>query len=269
MEDISAKSQEAKILIAGPCVIEDYFISSLIAEYLIKKSEQFGFKLIFKGSYKKANRTSFKSFTGINEMEALNILSEINRKYQIPVMTDVHESSDVDMVSSYVTHLQIPAFLCRQTDLIRACAESGRPTNIKKGQFLSPEACSHIVEKYRAFGGSGEMICERGTSFGYNELIVDATVVPRIKRVIDTKVIIDCTHSLQKPNRASGTTGGDPDLVSTLMNFAMSTGADGIFVEVHPVPSQSPSDSESILQLDRLGPFLEKASRIRDAYQNI
>lgn len=267
--DISGKNRCDKILIAGPCVIEDHFISSMIAEYLVKKSKEFGYDLIFKGSYKKANRTSSRSFTGIDEREALHILSEIGRKYSIPVMTDVHETSDVDLVSPYVTHLQIPAFLCRQTELIKSCAESGKPTNIKKGQFLSPESCSHVVEKYRSFGGVGEMICERGTTFGYNELIVDATVVPRIKRAIDTKVIIDCTHSLQKPNRSSETTGGDPDLVSTLMNFAMSTGADGIFVEVHPVPGESPSDSESILQLDKLGPFLKTASRIRDAYHNI
>jgi len=249
-------------------VIEDYFTSSIIAEYLIKKSNQFGFDLIFKGSYKKANRTSSKSFTGIDEREALRILHEIGKKYQIPVMTDVHETTDVELVDPYVTHLQIPAFLCRQTELIKACAQSGKPTNIKKGQFLSPESCAHVIEKYRAFGGIGDMICERGTTFGYNELIVDATVVPRIKRSIGTKVIIDCTHSLQKPNRSSGTTGGDPDLVSTMMNFAMATGADGIFVEVHPVPSMSASDSESILQLDRLGPFLEQSSRIRDAYQS-
>lgn len=268
MVDIWEKSRGDKILIAGPCVIEDYFISSIIAEYLVKKSKQFGFNLIFKGSYKKANRTSSKSFTGIDEREALCILKEIGKKYQIPVMTDVHETTDVELASQYVTHLQIPAFLCRQTELIKACAESGKPTNIKKGQFLSPESCSHVIEKYRSFGGIGDMICERGTTFGYNELIVDATAVPRIKRSIDTKVIIDCTHSLQKPNRLSGTTGGDPTLVSTLINFAMSTGADGIFVEVHPHPETSPSDSESILELEKLGPFLEKASRISKSIEN-
>jgi len=266
--DISGKNQGAKIIIAGPCVIEDYFTSAIIAEYLIRQAEKYGFELIFKGSYKKANRTSGKSFSGIDSREALHILKSISGKYQIPVMTDVHETTDVDLVDQYVTHLQVPAFLCRQTELIKACAESGKPTNIKKGQFLSPEACLHVVEKYRSFGGVGDMICERGTTFGYNELIVDATVVPRIKRLTDTKVIIDCTHSLQKPNRSSGTTGGDPSLVSTLMNFAMSTGADGIFVEVHPVPSSSPSDSESILEMERFGPFLHQASRIRDAYHN-
>ena len=265
MEDTSDKKQNRKILIAGPCLIQRIDIADEIARELVRVSELLGFDLIFKGSYKKANRTSVKSGSGIEPIEALGILKEIGSRYHVPVITDVHETTDVDLVSDYVTHLQVPAFLCRQTELIEACAKSGKPTNIKKGQFLSPESCAHVVEKYRTFGGKGDMICERGTTFGYNELIVDATVVPRIKRAVDTTVIIDCTHSLQKPNRSSGTTGGDSSLIGTLMNFAMATGADGLFVEVHPDPMSSPSDKESMLQLHLLEPLLRKAAKLRDA----
>lgn len=259
------KDQKAKpLLIAGPCVIESHELTQQIAATVKALAEKYGMHPVFKGSYEKANRTSHQSFSGIGKKEALQILRSI-RDGGIEVITDVHETTDVAEVADYVTHLQIPAFLCRQTALILACSNSGLPTNIKKGQFLSPEACKFVIDKFRSGKGKEAWICERGFSFGYNDLIVDATCVPRIKEAAKCPVIVDCTHSLQKPNRGSGTSGGNPSLVGTLAKFAFATGADGLFIEVHPNPQSSPSDSESILELSQLDNVVAATMRIYHA----
>jgi 2-dehydro-3-deoxyphosphooctonate aldolase (KDO 8-P synthase) len=259
------KNQKNKpLLIAGPCIIESSELAHQIAKEVKAIADKYGMRTIFKGSYQKANRTSHGSFTGIGRKEALQILRSV-RDTGMPVITDVHETTDVTEVADYVTHLQVPAFLCRQTDLILKCSDSGLPTNIKKGQFLSPEACRFVTDKFRSGKGKEVWMCERGFSFGYNDLIVDAICIPRIKEAAQCPVILDCTHSLQKPNRSSGTSGGNPALVGTLAKFAFATGADGLFIEVHPNPKSSPSDSESILELSKLEEVIEAAMRIYNA----
>jgi len=236
-----------------------------IAEEVKRISQKYGLDPIFKGSYKKANRTSITSFSTIGETNALSILKEVHEKTGMNVITDVHETIDIPVVSKYVTHLQIPAFLSRQTELILACARSGKPTLIKKGQFLSPEACRFLADKFRSVSGQDPMLCERGVSFGYNDLIVDATCIPRMKTASNCRIIMDCTHSLQKPNRSNGTSGGNPELIGTLAKFAFATGADGLFIEVHPQPHESPSDSESILELEKLESVIAESMKIWNA----
>ena len=265
MEDIMEKGQKNKpLLIAGPCIIESSELAHQIAAEVKAIALKHGLHPVFKGSYQKANRTSHGSFTSIGRKEALQILRTI-RDTGMEVITDVHETTDVAEVAEYVTHLQIPAFLCRQTDLVLKCSDSGLPTNIKKGQFLSPEACKFVADKFRSAKGKEVWMCERGFSFGYNDLIVDATCIPRIKEAANCPVILDCTHSLQRPNRSNGTSGGNPSLVGTLAKFGFATGADGLFIEVHPNPKSSPSDSESILELNELEKVVESAMKIYDA----
>lgn len=254
--------QMAKLkLIAGPCVIEDKLLAYDIAEYLKNLATELDIELIFKGSYKKANRTSLDSFTGINEKAALGILSDVAKYYNIPVTTDVHESKDCKLVSQYVDILQIPAFLCRQTELLIAAGKTGLPVNIKKGQFMAPESMKYAQDKVKSTGNNNVWLTERGTTFGYENLVVDMTSIPKMKMFNDN-VIMDCTHSVQKPNQ-NGITGGDPRMIETMAVAAIAAGADGLFIEVHPEPHKSSSDAGSILQIEKLKPILEKCIKIK------
>lgn len=252
------------ILIAGPCLIENDRDPFVIAEHLKKLADKFNLRLIFKGSYRKANRTNLNSFIGIGDEAALKILAEVGKKFQVETITDVHESHEPKLATQYVDHLQIPAFLCRQTDLLLAAGKEAKAVNIKKGQFLSPEAMQFPLEKVKSTGCKDVWLCERGTTFGYNDLIVDATSIARMKK-LGAKVIMDCTHATQKPNRGEGVTGGDPELIETLALSAIATGADGLFIETHPDPSSAKSDVASMLPMDKLEAILEKVLRVRGA----
>lgn len=255
---------EQLTLMSGPCAVEELDTCLQIAETLKELSAKYGIRYIFKASYKKANRTSLNSFTGIAEDEALEILQEVRSKIGVETITDVHESKDPAKVSQFVDHLQIPAFLCRQTDLLIAAGETGCGINIKKGQFLSPEAMKFPLEKIQSTGNQKAWLCERGTTFGYQELIVDATSISRMKE-LGAPVIMDCTHATQKPNRTVGTTGGDPGMIQTLALSAIATGADGLFIEAHPNPSVARSDSATMLSLEHMDALLAKVMKVRKA----
>lgn len=255
------------ILIAGPCAIEDRDTAFAIARAVKALCQELGgIRFIFKGSYRKANRSRLDSFTGIGDREALEILQAIGQELQVETITDVHESQEVEMVAAYVDHLQIPAFLCRQTELLLAAGRSGKGVNIKKGQFLSPEAMHFPLEKVRSTGNTEVWACERGVSFGYSDLIVDATAISRLKK-LGSPVIMDCTHSVQKPNRSEGVTGGDPELIESIALSAAATGADGFFIETHPEPHRAQSDPYTMLELSKLEGILRKALRVRKALQ--
>ncbi len=266
MEDTSAKKQKNKILIAGPCVIQSWDTCYEIAIEIKRCAELYNFYPVFKASFDKANRTSYDGFRGVGIDKGLEILKNVKLRLEIDIITDVHDVSQVEKVASVVDILQIPAFLCRQTDLIEACAKTGKPTLVKKGQFLSPESCKFIEDKFYRAGGSDLMIGERGNSFGYNDLIVDATSISRLKKSCErSKIIMDCTHSLQRPNGVSGKTEGRGEMIGDMVNFAAVMGADGLFIETHPYPELSPSDSENMLKLDSFESVISKARKIYDA----
>jgi 2-dehydro-3-deoxyphosphooctonate aldolase (KDO 8-P synthase) len=249
-------------LISGPCAIEDRDTAFLIAEKVKSITQKLGITYIFKGSYKKANRSKLDSFTGIDKQEALQILKDIGQEFQIPVLTDVHESWECEEVAQYVDYLQIPAFLCRQTDLLIAAGETGKGVNIKKGQFVSPEAMQFAREKVLSTGNKNIWLTERGTTFGYESLVVDITSIPRMQAFGGT-VVMDCTHSVQKPNQTSGITGGDAKMIGTLCLASVAAGVDGLFIETHPEPARAQSDAASMLPLDQLEEILSKAQQIR------
>lgn len=252
-------------MIAGPCAIEGEEITMQIAERLKEVTSKLEIPLIFKGSYRKANRSRLDSFTGIGDEKALNILSKIRTSFEVPVVTDIHETHEAQMASEYVDMLQIPAFLCRQTDLLVAAAKTGKTVNIKKGQFLSPESMRHAVDKIRQSGNPQVCITERGTTFGYTDLIVDYRGIPIMQQECNCPVIMDITHSLQQPNQTSGVTGGLPALISTVGKAAIAVGADGIFIETHPTPSSAKSDGANMLPLDRIEQLLYNLCLIREA----
>ncbi len=251
-------------LIAGPCVVENEKITFTVAEHLKKVTEKLGIELIFKSSYKKANRTKLDSFTGLDRSQAFEILRKVREEFELPVLTDIHESWEAAEVAQIVDYLQIPAFLCRQTDLLLAAGKTGKPVNIKKGQFMSPEAMRFAVEKVRSTGNEQIFLTERGTMFGYNDLVVDFRSVP-IMRKIGVPVVVDVTHSVQKPNQVSGVTGGDPQMIETLALAAIATGADALFMEVHPNPAEALSDAASQLQMDRVEEILTKCVDVYNA----
>ena len=251
-------------LIAGPCAMEDKATALHIAKSVNAICDKLDIHYIFKASYRKANRSRLDSFTGIGDEKALQYIKEIGDELGIETITDVHESHEVEMVKNYVTHLQIPAFLCRQTELLLAAGQSGLSINIKKGQFVSPEAMQFAVEKVKSTGNNKIWLCERGTTFGYTDLVVDATSIYRMKQH-GVPVVMDCTHAVQKPNTTEGVTGGDPSLIETISLSAVSTGADGLFMEVHPNPKEALSDPHTMLQLDKLEAILEKVMKIRQA----
>ena len=254
-------------LIAGPCAIEDQDTGFQIAERVKSICEELDISYIFKASYKKANRSKLDSFTGIGNDEALSIIKQIGDKFNVDTITDIHESHEAHTVSQYVNHIQIPAFLCRQTDLLIAAGKTGLPVNIKKGQFMSHDSMQFAIEKIKSTGNEKAWICERGNSFGYNDLIVDATAIFKLKKH-GVPVIMDCTHAVQKPNQTTGVTGGDPSLIETIAINAAATGADGLFIETHPNPTSAKSDPHTMLQLDQLKPILEKVMKIRKALSN-
>ncbi len=251
-------------LIAGPCVIESKTSAFQIAKELVAISERNQIPLIFKASYKKANRSSINSFTGIGDLEALEIIKSIGDEFEIPTITDIHSEIDVKMATEYVDSLQIPAFLCRQTDLLIAAASTGKFINIKKGQFLSPEAMQFAVEKLKTNGNNNVILTERGTMLGYQDLIVDYRSIPIMKQN-NCPVILDITHSLQQPNQKAGISGGLPEFINTIAKAGIAAGADGIFVETHPDPSIAKSDGANMIQLDKLEKLIQELIRIHQA----
>lgn len=251
-------------LMAGPCVIEGEDMALRIAERVVTITNKLGIPYIFKGSYRKANRSRIDSFTGIGDEKALKILQKVGTTFGIPTVTDIHESAEAAMAANYVDVLQIPAFLCRQTDLLIAAAQTGKIVNIKKGQFLSPGAMSFTVQKVVDAGNPQVMITERGTTFGYTDLVVDYRGIPQMQE-FGFPVIMDVTHSLQQPNQTSGVTGGLPQLIETIAKAAIAVGTDGLFIETHPEPSVAKSDGANMLQLDLLEGLLTRLVRIREA----
>lgn len=249
-------------LLAGPCVIEGEEMAMEIAARLKEIAGALGIPFIFKGSYRKANRSRIDSFTGIGDREALEVLARVRRELHVPVVTDIHSPAEAEMAAECVDVLQIPAFLCRQTDLLVAAARTGRTVNIKKGQFLSPEAMRFAVQKVRDAGNADVAVTERGTSFGYQDLIVDYRGIPEM-RAIGCPVIVDCTHSLQQPNQTAGVTGGRPEMIETIARCAIAAGADGLFMETHPDPSTAKSDGANMLRLDLMEPLLKRLSALR------
>jgi len=253
-------------LISGPCIVENESTPLLIARTVKPMCDDLGIEYIFKASYRKANRTRHDSFTGIGDEQALEIIRGIGRDLGVKTLTDVHESHEVPMVAEYVDVLQIPAFLCRQTALLQAAGLTGKIVNIKKGQFVSPEAMKYPIEKIIATGNHNVWVCERGFSFGYEDLIVDATAIPRLKKH-GVPVVMDCTHSVQVPNQSTGVSGGNPEFIETIALVAAATGADGLFIETHPDPGSALSDASTMLHLDLLYDILDKVMRIRQALQ--
>ena len=251
-------------LIAGPCVIEDSQSPFAIAEQLVDICDRLQIPFAFKASYRKANRSRVDSFTGIGDREGLEVLQAIRDRYQVPVVTDIHAEEDAAMAAPYVDVLQIPAFLCRQTSLLAAAAATGRVVNVKKGQFLSPEAMTFAVEKINHFGGHDVMLTERGTTFGYQDLVVDFRSVPLMQRN-EVPVVVDITHSLQRPNQPAGVTGGNPEMIETMGRAAVAVGADGIFMETHPDPQHAKSDGANMLRLDMAEDMLRRLVRIHQA----
>ncbi len=255
-------------LLAGPCVIEGEQMAIDIAGKVKEAADKFNIPYVFKGSYRKANRSRLDSFTGIGDFEALHILKKVGTMYGIPVVTDIHSAPEAAMAAEYVDMLQIPAFLCRQTDLLVAAARTGKMVNIKKGQFLSPDAMRHAVKKVTDAGNPQVAITERGTTFGYQDLIVDYRGIPEMQRN-GCPVILDVTHSLQQPNQAAGVTGGRPEMIETVARAGIAVGCDGIFIETHPHPEEALSDGANMLRLDLLPRLLENLTILRNAVNNM
>lgn len=255
-------------LLAGPCVVEGEEVIMRTAEAVIKTCEQYNIPLVFKSSYRKANRTRLDSFTGIGDEAALKILAKVKSEFGVPVVTDIHAADEAAMAAEYVDVLQIPAFLCRQTDLLVAAANTGKVVNVKKGQFLSPEAMQFAVTKLQESGNEKVMLTDRGTTFGYTDLIVDYRGIPTM-RAMDVPVILDCTHSLQQPNQSSGVTGGNPEMIETIARAGIAVGADGLFIETHPDPSVAKSDGANMLHLDRLDALMNKLTRLKQAVNTL
>lgn len=251
-------------LMAGPCAIEGEEMAMRIAERIVKITDKFEIPYIFKGSYRKANRSRADSFTGIGDEKALRILEKVGQTFGVPTVTDIHESQEAAIAAAYVDVLQIPAFLCRQTELLVAAAETGKVINIKKGQFLSAASMKFAVDKVKDAGNEKVFLTDRGNTFGYQDLIVDFRGLPEM-RSFGVPTVMDCTHSLQQPNQSSGVTGGKPQLIETIAKAAIAVGADGLFIETHPDPANAKSDGANMLHLDLLEGLLEKLVRVREA----
>lgn len=251
-------------IMAGPCAIEGEDIAFEIAEKINDISNRLELPWIFKGSYRKANRSRLDSFTGIGDIKALEILKKVGQHYQIPTVTDIHETHEAAMAAEYVDVLQIPAFLFRQTDLLVAASKTGKVVNIKKGQFAGAGAMQHAAQKVIDSGNNNILLTDRGNMFGYQDMVVDFRNITKMKK-FGFPVIMDITHSLQQPNQESGVTGGMPEMIETIAKAAIATGADGLFIETHPRPSEAKSDGANMLPLDLLEPLMEKLLRIRKA----
>ncbi|SNV36100.1 2-dehydro-3-deoxyphosphooctonate aldolase [Chryseobacterium taklimakanense] len=263
LDKIHHKDSKNFFLIAGPCAIESEDMAFEIAEKIVRLSDKYQIPYIFKGSFKKANRSRVDSFTGIGDEKALEILKKVGENFNIPTTTDIHENEHAALAAKYVDVLQIPAFLVRQTDLLVAAANTGKCVTLKKGQFLSPESMKFAVEKVRDSGNEKTAIIERGNSFGYTDLVVDFRGIPTMQNY--APVILDVTHSLQQPNQNSGVTGGRPELIETIAKAGIAVGANGIFIETHPDPSCAKSDGANMLKLDLLENLLGKLTKIREA----
>lgn len=253
-------------LLAGPCVIEGEEMAIKIAETVLSTAAELNIPYVFKGSYRKANRSRIDSFTGIGDEKALRILSEVRNRFDIPVVTDIHTPEEAAIAAEYVDILQIPAFLCRQTDLLVAAAKTGKYVNIKKGQFLSPESMRFAVQKVIDSGNSNVAVTDRGTMFGYGDLIVDMRGIPTMQKECKCPVIVDVTHSLQQPNQGSGVTGGRPEMIYTIASSSIAAGADGLFMETHMDPSKAKSDGANMLCLADMEMLLRKLTILRNAY---
>lgn len=251
-------------LIAGPCVVETEEIVMETAERVAATCKKLQIPYIFKASYRKANRTSANSFTGIGDENALQLIKKTGERFAIPTTTDIHTAEEAAIAARYVDVLQIPAFLCRQTDLLIAAAKTGKIVNVKKGQFVSGPSMKFAVEKIKGAGNFKVGLIERGNTFGYQDLVVDYRNITWMK-AINVPVIMDCTHSLQQPNQTAGITGGNPELIETIAKAAIATGADGLFIETHPNPAVAKSDGANMLRLDLLEPLLEKLVKLRAA----
>lgn len=258
------RNEKNFFLLAGPCVIEGEEMALRIAERIADITSRLDIPYVFKGSYRKANRSRLDSFTGIGDEKALKILRKVGETFHLPTVTDIHETHEAQMAAEYVDVLQIPAFLCRQTDLLVAAAHTGKVVNIKKGQFLSPGAMKFAIQKVVDAGNRNVMVTERGTTFGYTDLVVDFRGIPEMQS-FGYPVIMDITHSLQQPNQTSGVTGGLPTLIETIARAAVAVGVDGLFIETHPEPSIAKSDGANMLQLDLLEGLLKKMVKIREA----
>ncbi|MFN3021321.1 3-deoxy-8-phosphooctulonate synthase [Chryseobacterium sp. TY3] len=263
LENIHHKDSKNFFLIAGPCIIEGEDMALRIAEKVIEITDKFNIPYIFKGSFKKANRSRVDSFTTIGEEKSLEILKKVGETFNIPTTTDIHENEHAALAAQYVDVLQIPAFLVRQTDLLVAAAKTGKCVSLKKGQFLSPEAMQFAVQKITDSNNPKVAIIERGNSFGYTDLIVDYRGIPTMQQY--APVILDVTHSLQQPNQNSGVTGGRPELIETIAKAGIAVGADALFIETHPTPETALSDGANMLRLDRLEDLMQKLTRIREA----
>jgi len=253
-------------LIAGPCVVESEELILEVAEKVSMICKKFQIPYIFKSSYRKANRTSAASFTGLGDETGLQMIKKVGDYFSLPTISDIHAHEEAAMAAKYVDVLQIPAFLCRQTDLLVAAAQTGKIVNVKKGQFVNGESMKFAVEKIQKAGNEKVMLTDRGNTYGYNDLIVDYRNIPIMKRH-QVPVIMDCTHSLQQPNQSGGVTGGNPKMIETIAKAAIATGADGLFIETHPNPSVAKSDGANMLRLDHLEELLFKLIKIRKAIQ--
>jgi len=261
LPEIRNRDSDQFFLLAGPCVVESRDLVMAVAAELCEMTDQLRIPFVFKASYRKANRSRKDSFTGIGDDAALEILAAVRERFSVPVVTDIHSAGEAIRAAKLVDVLQIPAFLCRQTELLEAAGETGKVVNVKKGQFLSPEAMEHAVGKVQQTGNSKVWITERGTTFGYQDLVVDFRGIPVMKGF--APVIMDCTHSLQQPNQSSGVTGGRPAMIETMARAAIATGADGLFIETHPDPSNALSDGANMMRLDAMKGMLERMVQLR------
>lgn len=254
--------KDAFFLLAGPCVVESESLVFEVAEKVSGLCKKHGIPLVFKSSYKKANRTSATSFTGLGDHTGLEIIQKAGKHFQLPTVTDIHSEEEARSAAQFVDIMQIPAFLCRQTELLLAAGETGKIINVKKGQFVSGDAMKFAVEKIRSTGNENVMLTERGTTFGYQDLVVDYRNIP-IMQQTGMPVVMDCTHSLQQPNQTSGVTGGNPQMIGTIAKAAIAAGADGLFIETHPDPACAKSDGANMLRLDLLEELLIQLMRVR------
>ncbi|HRR49551.1 MAG TPA: 3-deoxy-8-phosphooctulonate synthase [Bacteroidales bacterium] len=269
IENLKKYSGDNFFLIAGPCVIESEELVFHVAEKIIDITNRLSIPYIFKASYRKANRSKADSFKGIGDEKGLSILQKLKEEFKVPVLTDIHTPAEASLAASYkVDVLQIPAFLCRQTDLLEAAASTGKVVNIKKGQFLAPISMKYAAEKVSNAGNNKIIFTERGTQFGYSDLIVDFRSIPEMKS-FGYPVVLDVTHSLQQPNQASGVTGGRPELITTMAQAGIAAGVDGIFIETHPEPSLALSDGANMLRLDLLENLLQSLLKLRKVYNEI
>ncbi|GLR16058.1 3-deoxy-8-phosphooctulonate synthase [Portibacter lacus] len=267
VESLLNQTPDNFFLIAGPCVVESEDLCMEVATKVKALCEDFKIPYVFKASYRKANRSRRDSFTGIGDETALNIIKKVGKQLNLPTTTDIHTDEEAGLAAQYVDILQIPAFLCRQTSLLEAAADTGKIVNIKKGQFLNHASIRHAMNKVIEAGNPNVILTERGNSFGYQDLVVDFMGVKEMQSICDA-VVVDCTHSLQRPNQGSGVTGGKPEYIGTMASCAIAAGANGLFIETHPDPSKALSDGANMLALDKLESLLEKLVRIRRAVIN-